>query len=162
MVRIPGTRLALALALALAAGAAQADSHKQPPFYVSLSAREAMMRAGPGKTFPATWRYIRPELPLRVVQVHADWRRVEDPDGASGWMRANLLSDERTAIIRGEVRPLRAGPDSSAKVVWRAEPGVVGKIAHCSGGWCEFDVHGRVGYVEVAHIWGVGADETID
>jgi SH3-like domain-containing protein len=69
-------------------------------------------------------------------------------------MQANLLSDKRTAIVRDDVRPMREKPNADARIVWRAEPGVVGKISDCANGWCKFDVTGRLGYIEAAHIWG--------
>jgi SH3-like domain-containing protein len=47
-------------------------------------------------------------------------------------------------------------------VRYLAEPGVVGRIESCSGGWCELDVAGRQGFIRAAHIWGVGPDEEID
>ncbi len=142
--------------------AAQAQKVKQTPYWASISAPKARMRTGPGTNFPSSWEYVRGDLPVKVVQVRAEWRRIVDPDGAEGWMRSFLLSDQRTAIVRGEIRPLRAAPDHGAKVNWRVEPGVVGKVSHCTAGWCEFDVHGRAGYIEVDQLWGVGADETID
>lgn len=150
------------LAALCLAGAAHGESKRQTPYWVSLATDAAILRAGPGKGFPAAWRYVREGLPLRVIQVRAEWRRVEDMGGTQGWMRASLLSEQRTAIITGEVTPLRAGPDRAAKVNWRAEPGVVGRISHCSGGWCQFDVKGRGGYVEQARIWGTDPGEAVD
>lgn len=139
-----------------------AQNAKPVPYWVSISASKARIRTGPAITYPATWEYVRPDLPLKVLQVRDDWRRIEDPDGTQGWMKANLLSEQRTALVIGEIRPLRTGPDRAAKIAWRVEPGVVGKIAHCSGGWCELDVRGRAGYIEVAHLWGVSPGETVD
>ncbi|MET0268983.1 MAG: SH3 domain-containing protein [Sphingomonas sp.] len=146
----------------LAASGAQAQKQKAVPYWVSISAAKARMRTGPGANFPANWEYVRADLPLKVVQVHQEWRKVRDPDGAEGWMRSFLLSEQRTAIVRGAIQPLRAAPDAGAKIVWRVEPGVVGRIAHCASGWCEFDVRGRAGYIEAAGLWGVDPGETID
>nr|WP_179220906.1 SH3 domain-containing protein [Sphingomonas laterariae] len=150
------------VAVLLPAAAAMAQSRKQVPYWVSISAREALLRTGPGTHYPASWKYVRPGLPLRVVQVHEDWRRVEDPEGERGWIKAILLSEQRTAIVVGEVGSLHAKPDSGARISWRVAPGVVGKIGHCGSGWCEFDVKGRSGYIETRHLWGVAEDEAVD
>src|SRR3546814_3790582 len=90
------------------------------------------MRTGPARTYPATWLYVRADLPIKVVAVYRDWRKVEDPDGTQGWMLVNLLSSQRTAIVRDAIAELRAAPDAGAAVNWRAEPGVVGRISKCS------------------------------
>ncbi len=135
------------------------------PYWASLSAGAVMMRAGPGRNFPAEWLYQRRGLPVKVVQTyteaHAEWRRIADPDGTQGWVQANLLSEQRTALIIGDVQPLREHADADARIVWRAEPGVVGKITHCARGWCAFDVEGRSGFVEVGHLFGVDAAEVL-
>ena len=133
-----------------------AAAQKKVPYWASIAAGEAKMRTGPGRQFPASWLYKRANLPVKVVETYPNWRKIEDPDGTTGWMQANLLSDDRTAIVRGEIRPLREAPKGDAKTVWRAEPGVVGKLSECGRGWCKLDVNGRMGYVETAHIWGTG------
>lgn len=141
--------------------AAQAET-RQPPYWASISAGKARMRTGPGRNFPAIWLYQRASLPVKVIEVYPNWRKIEDPDGERGWVQANLLSEKRTAMVRGGITPMRESADPSAPILWRAEPGVIGRIARCQRGWCEFDVAGRVGYVESASLWGVSPNEAID
>lgn len=158
-----GIRIGLTAALAaILLAPAQAAEERKVPYWASLAAGDALMRTGPGRNFPAIWRYRRPELPIRIVQVHETWRKVREFDGTEGWMAAALLTAERTALVVGDARPMRAAPDSGSRILWRAAPGVVGKITHCASGWCEFNVRGRVGYIETAHIWGVDPGETVD
>jgi SH3-like domain-containing protein len=146
-----------ALGLALPALA-----QNKPPYFLSLKSNEARMRAGPGRNYPASWLYKRKGLPVKVVDVYGEWRRIEDPDGTQGWMQANLLDNVRTAMVTGTILEMRAAPTASARVNWRAEPGVVGAISRCASGWCWFDVHGRGGYVEQSHIWGTDPGETVN
>lgn len=159
------------MAGALAIGPAAAAPDRAPPYWASIAAGQARMRTGPGRNFPTSWLYRRADLPVKVVQVikpdehskgEASWRKIQDPDGTTGWMLVNLLSDRRTAIVRGEIRPLHAKPDSASPIVWRAAPGVVGRISRCSDGWCLFDVRGQRGYIETSGIWGVDPGEVID
>lgn len=131
-----------------------AAAQKKPPYWASIRAGEARMRTGPGQQFPASWLYKRTGLPVKVIEVYPNWRKIEDPDGTQGWMLASLLSDERTALVTGGVRVLRERPSADAPVLWRAEAGVVGKLSDCARGWCRLDVLGRMGYVETDHIYG--------
>jgi SH3-like domain-containing protein len=97
-----------------------------------------------------------------VVRVYQNWRKIEDPDGTSGWMLVNLLSEQRTAIVRGaEPSPMHEAPDAASPIRFRAAPGVVGRVSRCAGGWCLVDVRGRGGYVRIETIWGVAPGETI-
>ena len=158
---MPRSWFAVAALLVLAAPAAAQE--KQPPYWASIASGEAMMRTGPGKNYPGTWLFKRRDLPVRVVKTYPNWRLIEDPDGTRGWMLVTLLSDRRTAIVKpGQPRPIHERPDSSSRVAYRAEPGVVGRIEKCGEGWCRIKVGKRQGYIRAGNIWGVGKDEAID
>lgn len=148
------------LALGAASVTAQVNLRKTP-YWASISAGEARMRTGPGRNYPASWLYERAGLPVKVVEVYPGWRKVRDPDGAEGWMIGNLISDQRMAMVNGSsVVVLRDAPNPGSKILWRAEPGVIGRVTHCGAGWCKIDVKGRGGFVETSHLWGVDASET--
>ena len=142
------------LLLLAAVGPAAAQSEVELPYWASISVDEARMRKGPSPDVPVTWEYRRKDLPVKVIARHETWRKIEDPDGTQGWMAARLLSRTRTAIVTGDVRPMRDQPDGSAAVAFRAQPGVVGRITDCKDGWCLFDVGGRKGWIQTDHIWG--------
>lgn len=150
-----GALLTLGAPAPLGAQAREAE----PPYWAKIAKDVARMRRGPSPDMPIAWEYRRKDLPVRVVARHENWRRVVDPDGVSGWMNARLLSRlSRTAIVRGGVRPMRADPEETAAVLWRAEPGVVGEISECTPRWCLFDVGGRKGWIATAHVWGDDGD----
>lgn len=138
-----------------------AHAQRKPPYWASISntATEARMRTGPGKQFPTSWIFQRPRLPLKVIGVYREWRKVEDPSRTQGWMLQSLLSPQRTGIISNGTAAMHASPDANAKIVFRASQGVVGKLSECRKGWCLFDVNGQMGYVEASSIWGVEASE---
>ena len=155
--------LLLIFAASFAAAPAGAQPSRETPYWASISSGQAMMRAGPGRNYPGLWLYVRRNLPVRVTEVYESWRKVEDPDGTAGWMLVHLLSDERTAIVRGEEpRPMHERPDEASPVRFRAEPGVVGRVSRCGGAWCRLEVDGRSGFIRTDHIWGVDPDETVD
>ena len=121
------------------------------------------MRTGPAKTYPGVWLYKRRDLPVRVLQVFPNWRLIEDPEGAKGWMLVTLLSDRRTAIVRpGTDRSLHERPEGSSRVSFKVAPGVVGQLSECAGGWCELTVGKQTGFVRFDDIWGVSQGETFD
>lgn len=154
--------ISVALSTGLLAASAQAADRK-PPYWASIAAGEARMRTGPAKTYPATWLYKRRNLPILVVATYPGWRKVRDPAGTEGWLHVGLLSDARTAIVApGATRTLHAAPGRSA-VVYRVQPGVVGRVSKCNGNWCRFVVEDRGGgFIRVADIWGLDRDERID
>ncbi len=145
---------ACALALLGVPGASAQPADKGVPYWASITQSVARMRKGPSPTMPVTWEYRRKLLPVKVIQRHESWRRIEDPDGTTGWMAARLLSARRTGYVVGAVRAMRAAPDPAAPISWRAAPGVVGVLTDCADGWCYFDVSGRRGYIRSSEVWG--------
>ena len=156
-------KLAALLALGLTVTSAEAQRERQTPYWASISATKALMRTGPGRNYPATWLYVRADLPIRVVETYPEWRKVQDPTGETGWMLQRLLSDTRTALVTGsELRPMHEAADAGSKVRYRAEPGVVGRLSRCGGGWCLLDVSGRQGFIRTEHFWGVDPGASFD
>jgi SH3-like domain-containing protein len=153
-----------ALVAILAAGTVQAASapRQKTPYWGSLGAGQARMRTGPGRNYPANWLYQRQGLPVQVIEIYPGWRKVRDPDGETGWMIGPLVSNQRTAMVKGGIAELHDSPNATSKVTWRAEPGVIGTLSKCADGWCRLDVHGRSGFVPEADLWGVDAGESFD
>lgn len=156
-----GRGLAIAALLALATAADAQD--KKPPYWASIASGEAMMRTGPGRNYPGIWLYKRRDLPIRVIQVYPNWRKVEDPDGAQGWMLVTLLSDRRTGIVKpGEPRNIHSKADADSPVRYRAEQGVVGRLEKCDGSWCRIRIGKREGWIARSDIWGAAEGEIFD
>jgi SH3-like domain-containing protein len=146
--------------LLLLATAVQAQTRK-PPYWASISASKAMMRTGPGKEYPATWQFQRKDLPIRVVEIYKNWRKIQDPDGTTGWMQVNLLSDTRTALVIGtDDQPMHEKSDADSPVRYLARPGVVGRLSDCGAQYCRFDVKGRRGYIGVGAVYGLDPGES--
>lgn len=150
--------------LSVLATAAAADAQERKlPYWASIATGDALMRTGPERTYPATWRYRRRDLPVKVIQVYGNWRRIREQDGTEGWMLSTLLSASRTAVVTGQMpASMYSAPSNSASLNWQASPGVVGKISKCESGWCLFDVAGKKGYISFDRIWGVDPGESVE
>lgn len=160
--RVLHRMLAAGAVMVLAVPALAALVDRKPPWFGSIAAGKARMRSGPGRTYPATWLYQRADLPVRVVASfeRGQWLKVEDPGGTQGWMLGSLISERRTAIVTaGEPLDMREGPSVGARLNWRAQAGVVGRLSKCADGWCWFDVKGRGGFVDATRLWGVAPGE---
>src|SRR5690348_13681962 len=120
----------LAIVASLTMATPALGQEKQPPYWASIASGQAMTHTGPGRNYPNVWLYQRRDLPVRVVKKYENWRLIQDPDGAQGWMLVTMLSDRRTAIVKpGPARSIRVGPYESAKAQYMVEHGVVGRIS---------------------------------
>ncbi|MFQ3667096.1 MAG: SH3 domain-containing protein [Sphingomonadaceae bacterium] len=147
LLSLPGEARAQEAADGRSAEALRNTSGLPVPRFMSLRAERANLRAGPGTSYPARWTFIRPGVPLEVIAEYNVWRQVRDAEGETGWMDRAMLSTVRTFQITREVRTLHARPDITSPPVWKAEPGVVGRIVTCEQQWCRIEVDGRSGWI---------------
>ncbi len=148
------TTILMALALLLAAPVFA--QNREVPYWASIKWEEVNMRVGPGENYPIKWKYVRKGLPFQVIRVVDGWRLVKDPDGEQGWVVARSLTPNRAAYVVGEdATEMREAANLDARILWRVEPGVSGRLGECRGDWCELDVTGRVGWIAKSRLWGV-------
>ena len=132
------------------------------PRFVSLKGDEGNARRGPGLTHRIDWVFTRPGMPLRITAEHDNWRRVEDQDGAGGWVHYSLLSGVRSVIVTLDMAELRDDPDMGARVAAQAEMGVIARMQECALDWCRISVGGERGWVLKTALWGVEPGEIVD
>lgn len=129
------------------------------PRYVSLKTDEGNVRRGPSLTHRIDWVFKRRGMPLRVTAEYGNWRRVEDRDGAGGWIHYALLSGVRTVLVERDMLPVRARPDPRAPVNATFELGVVARLGKCLRDWCRISASGYQGWAPKKDLWGVDPDE---
>jgi SH3-like domain-containing protein len=132
------------------------------PRYVSLKTNEGNARRGPGLTHRIDWVFSRAGMPLRVTAEYENWRRIEDAEGAGGWVHYSLLSGTRSVIITADMLDVRATPLPESPVVLRAEAGVIARLLECSLEWCRLSLDGEKGWAQKAELWGVDPGESFE
>lgn len=154
-------------AAAASQGITRGPSGLPLPRFVSLKSGRVNSRIGPGLNYAVEWLYLRPGLPVEVIQEYDNWRRVRDADGAEGWINQSLLSGRRTAIAapwhKGKSAriDLMAEPDSSSRRAAILEPGALGTILRCTGEWCEMTFDGHTGWIDQSLVWGAYPGELV-
>ncbi|WP_127114559.1 SH3 domain-containing protein [Shimia sediminis] len=164
------TRLfcAVGLCLLVAATAALAEEVRGPvtnlpmPRYVSLKASKANVRRGPSLTHRIDWVFTRRNMPLQITAEHGHWRRVQDLEGAGGWVHYSLLSGVRTVVIEQDMLAIRMKPEPNAQEVALLELGVVARLGECGPDWCRLTSGGYKGWAHKSALWGVKAEELRD
>ncbi len=160
----------LFLVAGMAGGAAAAqDSGKRGqvtnlpmPRYVSMKANEGNVRRGPSLTHRIDWVFKRRDMPLQITAEHGHWRRVQDRDGAGGWVHYALLSGARTVLIEKDMLQVHAHPDPQSPITAAFELGVVARLGACVPDWCRISAGGHRGWAEKKFMWGVRPDELRD
>ncbi|MBC7737234.1 MAG: hypothetical protein H7245_08440 [Candidatus Saccharibacteria bacterium] len=129
------------------------------PRFVTLKGVEGNARRGPGLTHRIDWVFTREGMPLKITAEYEHWRRVEDADGAGGWVHYSLLSGVRSVLIAVDMSQAYSQPDEQSEVLYQSELGVVGRLLQCLPDWCRVSVEGEKGWLKKSALWGVVADE---
>ncbi|MBZ4022758.1 hypothetical protein CKO11_09835 [Rhodobacter sp. TJ_12] len=168
-----GFAIAFALAVSNPITPAQADTTANSPRrgpvtnlplprFVSLKGDEGNARRGPSLSHRIDWVFKHAGMPLRITAEHGHWRRVEDRDGAGGWVHYSLLSGVRMVIVEDDMTELHARPEVQSPVVALAEMGALARLGDCTRTWCEISAEDADGWVPKEKIWGVTPDEIRD
>lgn len=137
------------------------------PRFVSLKSGRVNSRIGPGVNYSVEWMYLKPGLPMEIIQEYDNWRRVRDADGSEGWINQSLLSGRRTAIAapwqKGKDNRINllADADPTSRTLAVIEPGVIGTIHACNGDWCEMTFDGHTGWISQSLVWGAYPGELV-
>ena len=129
------------------------------PRYVSMKTAEGNVRRGPSLTHRIDWVFKRRGMPLQITAEYGNWRRVQDRDGAGGWVHYALLSGVRTVLIESDMLPVYSAPDPKSQVNARFETGVVARLGNCTPDWCRISAGGYKGWTLKNNLWGVDASE---
>lgn len=132
------------------------------PRFASLKSDEVNVRTGPGTRYPVDWVFKRKGMPVEIVAEYENWRKIRDWQGASGWVYQGLLSGKRGFIVPSKTASLYKTPATSAEIVAKLEPEVMGEIRSCTGDWCRVRLSAASGWLERNEIWGVYRSEPIN
>ncbi|SHK28732.1 SH3-like domain-containing protein [Shimia gijangensis] len=163
-----GLCCAISMCLLLGAQSLMAEQVRGPvtnlpmPRYVSLKANKANVRRGPSLTHRIDWVFMRRNMPLQITAEHGHWRRVQDMDGAGGWVHYSLLSGVRTVIVEEDLMPIRMKPEGASTEVALLELGVVARLGECGPEWCRLTSGGYKGWAHKTDLWGVKLEELRD
>lgn len=154
-------------AMAQTTGAIQRGPSGLPlPRFVSLKASRVNLRVGPGQDYAVSWLYLRPGLPLEIIQEYDHWRRVRDAEGTEGWIYQSLLSGARTGMAapwlksKNATITLSREPNRDSRTLALIEPGAIGDILSCDGQWCRMRFDSYEGFVEQDLVWGIYPGES--
>jgi len=104
------------------------------------------------------------DVPMEVLVTVEGWTKVRDLTGSIGWVSGKGLSDKRSLQVRVPLADVRANPDDSAPLVFRAEHNVLLELAESATspattstpGWVRVRHRdGQIGFVRVPQVYGL-------
>lgn len=130
--------------LAVSAGAEQR---------ISVSAKEAAIRAGAGNNFDVIWKSEK-YYPFVVINKSGAWYHVKDFQGDEGWVHQSLVSSTPTIITAKDKSLFRSEPKPDAKILFTVGPGIPFKVVKRKNKWILAEhADGDKGWVYDTTVW---------
>lgn len=162
-------RAILTLSLMLCTSLALAQNYTRGPVtnlpiprFVSLKASEGNIRRGPSLSHRIDWILKHRNMPLQVIAEYGHWRKVQDFEGAGGWIHYSLLSGTRSILVQVDMLDVLNRPKPNAQIQARLERNVVARLNTCTKEWCEITADGHKGWVNRKLLWGVTLEEKFE
>jgi SH3-like domain-containing protein len=139
--------LLAALAI-LGAGTAAAAAER-----MSVSVKDANVRAGPGPNHDVLWR-VEKYHPIEVFETAGVWLHFRDFEGDVGWIHKSAVDKTPAVITRQPGCQLRAGPGTDQPVIGRVDKGVPFKAIRREGRWILVEhADGDKGWIHDSLVW---------
>ncbi|MEP7330387.1 MAG: SH3 domain-containing protein [Betaproteobacteria bacterium] len=103
------------------------------------------------------------DVPMEVLVNVEGWTKIRDLNGSIGWVPGKSLTDKRTLQVRVPMADIRANPDDTAPLVFRAEQNVLLDMAEAATsavttgtpGWVRVRHRdGQIGFVRIPQVYG--------
>lgn len=121
--------------------------------FLSTKYDEVNIRKGPGKNHYVIGIFQKKGIPIKIIDYFDTWVKVEDYEGATGWISKSQLSEKKFGIILKEIK-LQQFPKKNSKVLAILKKNVLIKIKRCKKKWCKISVKNFNGWVRVEGFWG--------
>lgn len=136
------------------------------PRFVSLKTNRTNMRIGPSFDHRISWVFVKPKIPVEIIQEFEVWRYIRDADGEKGWVHRRMLSSERHAIVApwapDEYVSVHKQPAESSAKAAKLQSGVYSDILECSNEWCRVKGRNYHGWVKSDLLWGIYPGEAFE
>lgn len=98
---------------------------------------------------------LAPNTPLKVLEKGAEYYKVNDYRGRTGWVHKSLLGTTSGAIIVGTRANVRQGPSKNDSVIFQLTQGDTCRVLAKEEGWLEIKTaDGRKGWIAAFLTWG--------
>lgn len=131
--------------------------------FVAMRADKVNARSGPNIRYPIEWIYQQQNHPVEIIAEYEQWRKIRDYEGTTSWVRKNLLTNARYALVTEPGQNDIYRKDSlNADIIARAENGVVAKIKRCNRSFCLLEFENQIeGWMPRSVLYGIKKDEEI-
>lgn len=121
--------------------------------YLTVKKDGVNIRSGPSTNDEVLWEVFQ-GFPMEILKREGDWAKCQDFEGDQGWIHTDLLSTDKTVIVKKKVVNMRAGAGTNYETVATVKYGVIFTPLEKDGDWIKVKHEdGTVGWMANSLIW---------
>ena len=121
--------------------------------FLMLKNNKVNVRYGPGFDYPIKYIYKKVKLPLQIIDIKENFRKIIDHKKNNGWIHVSQLRKSKSLIAISN-KILFKKPTKYSKPLARIEKGRLLIVKKCQKNWCNIQTEKFSGWIEKNNIWG--------
>ena len=121
--------------------------------FLSLKKNKVNVRYGPGFDYEVKYIYKKKNLPVKIIDIKENFRKIIDIKKNSGWIHVSQLKKTKSFITK-EDKILFKKPSLFSKPIAKIQKGRLLLYKKCQKKWCKVKTANYTGWLEINNIWG--------
>ena len=127
---------------------------EQKNYFLMLKNSKVNVRYGPSFDYPVKFFYKKINLPIKVIDIKENFRRIIDHKKNCGWIHISQLRKANSLIVL-EDKILFKNNSKFSKPIIILEKGRLVLIKKCISNWCNIKTDKYRGWVQTDNVWGI-------
>ena len=130
------------------------DVSSEEKYFLTLRNDQVNLRQGPSFEHPIKILYKKKYLPVLVIDISDNFRKIKDHENNSGWIHISQLSKKKAALTVKDDLLMLQKPNIYSKPLAIIEKGRLCLIIKCKNDWCKIKVNKFSGWIKKKDLWG--------
>ena len=123
-------------------------------YFLMLKYNKVNVRYGPNKDDQIKFVYKKKYLPLKVIDIKENFRKIIDHKNNNGWIHISQLKSPKSLIMM-ENKTLFKKNSIFSKPIIKLEKGKLVLIKKCKENWCKIKTNKIIGWLRTENVWGI-------
>ena len=122
--------------------------------FLTLKSEIVNVRQGHSFDYPIKFIYRKKNLPVKIIDVWENFKKIQDYNNNQGWIHVSKLSKRKAAINIKNNSIIFKKPTIFSKPLARLEKGRLVLVKKCKNLWCKISDENYTGWVKKEFLWG--------
>ena len=123
-------------------------------YFVTLRNNITNLRQGPSFDYPVKIFYKKKHLPVLVLDISDNFRKIKDHENNTGWIHVSQLSKKKAALINNDEVVMFKNPTIFSTPSALLKKGRLCLILKCRDKWCKIKTGKYSGWIKKEGLWG--------